>query len=170
MAQIISLYGRTDNGEECNRFSLQNCGADTPLVCSQPPLFASNDDLVTGGVATASAALTRPVVGTTMEPSSKRRQKPLQKACENADDSAARASRLKRTNRAAQARECDFSHPNSVNKCFPHYRHRKKKSGETPDRAFHDHTMIRRLIDRKFRHFLSRHKYLLIACLIDSLI
>ena len=85
MAQIMPLYGRTDNGEEYNRFSLQNCGADTPLVCSQPPLFASNDDLVTGGVATASTVLLRLVVGTTVEPKFKRRQKPSQKVPESSD-------------------------------------------------------------------------------------
>ena len=126
MAQTMPLCGLTNDDEECNQLSMQNCGADTPLVCAQPPSFASNDDLVTGGVATASTALTRPVTDTTVEPMHKRRQKPSQKACENADDSAARASRLKRTNRAAQVRECDFSHPNSVNKCFPHYRGKGK--------------------------------------------
>ena len=85
MAQIMPLYGRTDNGEECNRFSLQNCSVNTPLVCAQPPLFASNDDLVTGGVATASTVLLRLVVGTTVEPKFKRRRKPSQKVPESSD-------------------------------------------------------------------------------------
>ena len=68
MAHTMPPCGPTYDGEECNRLLLQNCSADTPLVCAQPPLFASNDDLVIGGVATASTALTRPVVGTTVEP------------------------------------------------------------------------------------------------------
>ena len=75
MAQIMPLRGPTDDGEECNRFSLQNCSVNTPLVCAQPPLFASNDDLVTGGVATASSVLLRLVVGTTVEPTFKWRWK-----------------------------------------------------------------------------------------------
>ena len=79
MAHTMPLRCPTDDGEECNRLSLQNCGADTPLVCAQPPLFASNDNLVTGGVATASTVLLRLVVGTTVEPKFKRRQKPSQK-------------------------------------------------------------------------------------------
>ena len=85
MAHTMPLRGQTDNGEECNRLSLQNCGADTLLVCAQPPLFASNDDLVTGGVATASTVLLRLVVGTTVEPKFKRRQKPSQKVPESSD-------------------------------------------------------------------------------------
>ena len=86
MAQIMPLCGPTDDGKECNRFSLQNCSVNTPLVCAQPPLFASNDDLVTGGVATASTVLLRLVVGgTTVEPTFKRRRKPSQKVPESSD-------------------------------------------------------------------------------------
>ena len=85
MAQTMPLRGPTDDGEECNRFSLQNCSVNTPLVCAQPPLFASNDDLVTGGVATASTMLLRLVVGTTVEPMFKRRRRPSQKVPKSSD-------------------------------------------------------------------------------------
>ena len=81
----MSLSGPTNAGEECNQLSMQNCGADTPLVCAQPPLFASNDNLVTGGVATASTVLLRLIVGTTVGPTFKRRQKPSQKVPESSD-------------------------------------------------------------------------------------
>ena len=85
MAQIMPLCGPMDNGKECNRFSLQNCGAYTPLVCAQPSFFESNDDLVTRVVATASTVLLRQVVGTTVETTFKRRQKPSQKVPESSD-------------------------------------------------------------------------------------
>ena len=123
MVQTMSLRGPTNDGEECNRLLLQNCSADTPLVCAQPTSFVSNDDLVTGGADTASAVSMRPVVDTTAKHPPKRLRKPSQKARENADDlAAARASRLKRTDRAAQARDCNFSESNSVNNCFPFYK------------------------------------------------
>ena len=118
----MSLHGPTNAGDERNRFYMQNCSANSPLFCAQPPSFVSNDNLVTGGADTASAVLMRPVVDTSVRPPSTRRQKPSRKARENADNLAAPASRLKRTDRTAQARDCNFSDSNSVNSCFPHYR------------------------------------------------
>ena len=118
----MSLHGPTNVGDEGNRFYLQNCGSNTSLVCAQLPPFASNGNLATEGDDTASAVLTRQVVDTTVKHLSKRQRKPSQKARENADNSAAPASRFKRTDRAAQARDCNFSDSNSVNNCFPHYR------------------------------------------------
>ena len=118
----MSLHGPTNVGDEGNRFYLQNCGANTSLDRASLPPFANNDNLVTGGADTASAVLMRTVVDTTVKPPSTRRRKPSRKACENADNSAAPASRFKRTDRAAQARDCNFSDSNSVNNCFPHYR------------------------------------------------
>ena len=81
----MSLHGPTNVGDEGNRFYLQNCGANTSLDCAQLPSSASNDNLVTGGVATASTVLLRLVVGTTVEPKFKRRQKPSQKVPESSD-------------------------------------------------------------------------------------
>ena len=66
MAQMNNPRGPTDNGKEYNRFFLQNCGAGTPLVYAQLPLFASNDDLIIRGAATAFTVLTHPAKGTTV--------------------------------------------------------------------------------------------------------
>ena len=118
----MSLHGPTNVGDEGNRFYLQNCGANTSLDRASLPPFANNDNLVTGGADTASAVSMRTVVDTTVKPPSTRRRKPSRKACENADNSAAPASRFKRMDRAAQARDCNFSDSNSVNNCFPHYK------------------------------------------------